>query len=598
MPPLVETTCTVLLLLALGLPQQKADTQSRTPADREATERKALVLLDQLSDDAGSFADGELKVRIQSQVANMLWRYDEPRARRQFEAAFQAIASTSLPPQDKSVPPSYVGADSHYPLRNDVIRMVAERDPTFAAKLVDSVIDLPPNVDPKFHGYTSYSESDMLRFQFALYITTTDPQRAAQIARAFLQKGDTHRAVTIARSLRGKDATLADALFAGALSQVKQRHALSTENVRELAMYLFPDFGEGVILFTSGSGNRNRAELTRASPALMAQFFDLAGDAVTEWTAEPQTTAGADARGGVRAPVDYTIAKLLLPYFDRYAPDKSAALRARLDAALRRPMTGDERRLADSRAGTVQELLSRAQAATDGREKDRLYLMAAMQAARSHDLSEAPAILGKISDERTRAQADSFLRYAAEDKRRQEAQSAMDSADWETADRLIHEMTDKLNRFYMLSNLAVALSSHGEKARALSVLDEAGQLSGTIEDGIQRAEAMVHLASLSVRLDPRRGFDDMRLAVAAINRAGFAPQWQKIETITDEKSGTTRRVQVGLEALSSGLLNSSLSLLGAYDFDRALALTKEIEMKEVRALAQLAICRGALRPAQ
>src|SRR5439155_26454201 len=129
-----------------------------------------------------------VRIRTQGQIADLLWPRDETRARRLFEKAFQATAIAPLPVPDSSMPPSYIGPNSHYPLRNDLIRLVSQRDPGLAMKLIDSVVDMPPNVDQKFinGGYGTYSEQDMLRFQFALYIAHSEPQRAAEIASQLL----------------------------------------------------------------------------------------------------------------------------------------------------------------------------------------------------------------------------------------------------------------------------------------------------------------------------------------------------------------------------------------------------------------------------
>src|SRR4030095_6095568 len=187
----VKKTACILLLITpfLGAaPLQKitgkpasGDQESKSfgqevPVTLASNQRKALAQLDQLLNLSKTFEDAEIRIRIQAHIADLLWVRDEPRARVLFEEAFRAISSVKLPPQDKSMPPSYVGSDSHYPLRSDLVRLVSPRDPSLAAKLVDSVVDQPPNVDPKFlgSGYGSYSERDMLQFQFGQSITNSD----------------------------------------------------------------------------------------------------------------------------------------------------------------------------------------------------------------------------------------------------------------------------------------------------------------------------------------------------------------------------------------------------------------------------------------
>lgn len=609
MSHITKTICAVLLLASFGLSQQKTGIEKLSTekqkqigdADKtfDATRQKALSLLDQLFNTANSFEDDLLKIKIQTQIADLLWEYDEPRARRMFETAFQAIASTKLPAQDKSAPPSYVGADSHYPLRIDAIRFISRRDTALAAKLIDSVVDQPPNVDPKFsdNSYGNYSETDMLRLQFALYITDSDPQRATQIARTFIQKRDIRRAISILESLRGKDALTADDLFAQALSQIKQNKTIATEDIRNFASYLFPDFGEGVILFTSDSGNGSTRGAARSNPALTAQFFDLAYKAVMQWTDVAPKNAGGESNA--QAPLNYTVAELLLPYFDKYLSDKAASIRARVSEALSRPQTVEERRATNHRSGTVKEIIGRAETTTDVYEKDRVYMTAVMQAVHSHNIDEARAILDKISDERMRAQAASMLQRAEEEKRYNAAQDALIKGDLETAYRLINELPDLRLRIQMLGNMSLVLFNRNDNARAVQILNEAERLCESSDDSIEKAQRMMHLASIGARFDAARGFADMKMVVEAINHAGFAPKWQKIETINDEKNATTTRKNIGLDTLSGLSFDNGFSFLSRFDFDRALLLAKAVEMKEAAAIMQLSVCRGVLkRPRQ
>src|SRR6185295_5856598 len=73
----------------------------------DPTRKQALALLDQLLESAGGFADAEVRIRVQTQIADLLWEHDQPRARGLFIAAFNATAEAELPPVDKDIPPSY-----------------------------------------------------------------------------------------------------------------------------------------------------------------------------------------------------------------------------------------------------------------------------------------------------------------------------------------------------------------------------------------------------------------------------------------------------------------------------------------------------------
>ncbi len=575
-------------MLSKVQPQKPPVTEKQKDA-----EKKALALLDKISEMSKSFEDAAVRIRTQAQIADLLWTRDETRARRLFEKAFQATATAPLPAPDSSAPPSYVGADSHYALRNDLIRLVSQRDSSLALKLIDSVVDQPPNVDRKFinSAYGNYSEQDMLLFQFAMYITHSEPQRAAEIATKFLQRGDIGRTLSIVDGLSRKEQALADALFAQALSRVKQTNVASRENIGLLANYIFPGLGEGVLRFTSGPRRAGASESNPVSEALRDQFLDLALGAVMQWIDVKQQSAGTPApRTNPNETDDLTVARLLLPYFDEHLPQKSAGVRARLEA-----VRGAESDLSKNGAGSVEGLLSKAEKTANANERDRVYWQAIMRALQNRNVDQASAILPKVSDERMRSQLESALRRGREQELQERARVALDAGDFDTAYRLINEVSERSQRVSMLGNMAVLLSYKKEAARASQVLSVMEQLISKAEDPTERAQEMIRFADVATRIDVERGFDAARLAVEALNRSSIGPQWVKVENVTDATGRTTSRRHVGLQLLASFLFDNTFSELARSDFDRALRLAQALEMKEASAFAQLGVCRGVLK---
>lgn len=551
-------------------------------------EKRALALLDKISETSKSFEDPAVRIRTQAHIADLLWTRDEPRARRLFEKAFQATATAPLPATDGSMPPSYVGADSHYPLRNDLIRLVSQRDAGLAMKLIESVVDQPPNLDQKFinSGYGNYSERDMLRFQFALYVAQSEPRRAAEIASQLLQRGDIGRTLSIIEALRSNEQALADDLFAQALARVKQTNAASRESIGLLANYIFPGFGEGVLRFTSGTRPR---ESNAVSPALRDQFLEAALGAVTQWIDVRQKSEAAPAQDRPNETTDLTVARLLAPYFEEHLAQKSAGVRARLEA-----VRGAESDSSKNRAGTVEELLSRAES-SNANERDRFYSEAIMRALQSGNVDQASAILPKVGDERMRAQLEPTLRRARAQEQQERSRVALNAGDFDTAYRLINEISERSLRVSMLGNMATLLSYKKDTARASQILSVQEQLIGKAEDPTERAQELVRFAGVAARIDLERGFEAARLAVEALNRSSISPQWVKVENVTDAAGRTTSRRHVGLQLLASFLFDNTFSELARSDFDRALRLAEALEMKEASAFAQLGICRGALK---
>ena len=79
---------------SIGLPKPATE-KSKTNSEESRTieQKRALQLLDSLSDIAKSFDDVPMKIKTEAQIADTLWDYDQLRARRDFEEAFQDITS-------------------------------------------------------------------------------------------------------------------------------------------------------------------------------------------------------------------------------------------------------------------------------------------------------------------------------------------------------------------------------------------------------------------------------------------------------------------------------------------------------------------------
>jgi hypothetical protein len=96
--------------------------------------------------------------------------------------------------------------------------------------------------------------------------------------------------------------------------------------------------------------------------------------------------------------------------------------------------------------------------------------------------------------------------------------------------------------------------------------------------------------------DTARGFEMMQSVVKAINEAASQPEEEPKQTGLTKQSASTdlQRPRIG-ESYASALDNT-LAVLARADFERALLLAQQIEVKEAAVAAQLAVCRGGLAP--
>jgi hypothetical protein len=99
-------------------------------------QRRALWLLVELFEEVKGCDDKTFSIKVQAQIADLLWKYDEARAGLQFEEAFHAIDAMKPEPQDDptdSPLPSEYGLQ--YQLRQEVLELIAKHDSEWARTL-------------------------------------------------------------------------------------------------------------------------------------------------------------------------------------------------------------------------------------------------------------------------------------------------------------------------------------------------------------------------------------------------------------------------------------------------------------------------------
>ena len=447
---------------ASGDQQSKSVVQKGQPLDPK---KRILSVLDQQLEGQKTFADENLRIAIQTTIADMLWDFDEPRARRLLEEAFQAIANVKTDERGRAV-----ALSSN--VRSVAIRTIAARDPAMALRLEQSV-EIPLNIDPKLTGIGMgaglYAERARIQNDLAMYILmgeirTGELRNALQAMKPFAVRGDLQRLIPFARQIRTKDAAAADEIFSQALAKARLGQP-SFDDIRHLSWYVFPNFGDGV--FRYSDKKVDPFEATPISAELLEQFLDLAYIALTA-RLDAALANVEGARLDVRSFLDYSLPKGFVPYFDRFMPDRTAAFRARVAEAARRVPPEEQPYLALSDPG-FEGLVSIADKLTDVRTKDALYQSAATRAKYSGDLDRASAIIEKISNEIFRASQRDGLRSEIDSRRIQETYNAFGAKDLDKAEKLISEISDQRQRLQMFGSL-IGGWSQKDKVRAISML--------------------------------------------------------------------------------------------------------------------------------
>lgn len=595
MPRLTKTFSVLLFIMVIGCTltapvvhrANAGENHAEQSAEAAATQnqKRMFLLLDQLLETSRGFSDQQLQIEIQTRIADLLWPRDEPRSRQLFYEAFQRVNEMKLPhlEADDSMRALVAGIKSQ--LRTDILRLISRRDQAFAEKLAKTVEPVPANKteQPGCIGCGNQYEAETQQLRLAMSTLGSDPSRAMQLAKAGLAKGTTPMISGILQAMRRKDPALGDELFVYALSVARRHSVYLSDSFGSLFYYALPELGS--VLSTRGDA---RPVATPANPAMISEFLDFVHNVVEREASALQSREAnvADPQFHRRIAFDYFVGEQTLPYFELYKPEKTATVRARLNDILGVvPPEAARQYLADFKDERMPGAsLNEAKTETNAVRQQSLYQQAINQALNSRDYDQALALLPKLDEEIARSFFESRIRS-------QRALSTVNNGDLDVAYEYANEVPDLSARALLLAQFAQRLVDAKETQRAAKMLGEAQELFQRAENGADKARGMVELVSAAARIDTNRGFDDMRLAVEAINSAGFAPHWISFKALPGEKRKTFIQIDVGVSALR---FDMGFERLARSDFDRAVQLAQMIASKEVSVLAQLAICRIAI----
>ena len=516
-------------------------------------QEQAVALLRSLFEASSSVTPGTLKVSLQARIADTLWTYDQQFARRAFEEALKEIDSVSGANEDRS--PLSANQDVHFrsQLRRGVSEIIARVDPDWAKTIALSNIK------------TSDSKTKVrLDYHSIMSLTESDPRRAAELLTESL---DVHEDATLLREvlmkIRPKHPALADDAFAYALSLAERNLSQPFDYFFEAFDYVFPNAKRQ-------DESVSYASSVAAAPiddGLIRRFLEFGYRAIMQEAGEiEQRSTAIDER----AAYGYEYVLGMLPCFLPYMPEQAKKMRERWDTVIGN-LPGGKKDLKELNLllnpPNVESLLRHAKSAKNQDEKIRYYLLAAHRAVSDGNFDRAFAILDKLPDqEARRAQTENFRVRAAE--------AALAKSDLDNAYRYGQDVVEPYQRIEIIKRVLLALVEKKDNTRANAILDEA--LKGVAKDDdvrSRRANALVTFAEIAFRVNPERGFEIMKSAVEALNRARMSDGKAYVVDIYE--------------------FDSNLLLLARVDFAKALTLAQLLN-DENSLLAQLAVCRGAL----
>lgn len=592
----------------------KAETADPMAEVRRAS---AVSLVSALADEARTFSEAGLRARVQARAADALWDSDKEKARQLFRRAWEAAEAadrdtahlSEAERRRRAIAQGAAGARGLLNMRREVVILASRRDrelgEEFLAKLDESRKE-EAGAAATGGGAQSPAQTNEQR------INPDNPpgpmMQRLNLAQQLLEDGDAERAMQFADSalypvntfgmhflntLHKKNRAAADQRYAAIVARAGSDPLSDANTVSLLSSYVFTPLLYVTVRPDGNSHTRQYgpvAPFDDLDPRLRDAFIATASQVLLRPLPPPEEDRTSSGRMGA-----YVVATRMLPLFERYAPDRAPALRAR-QAQLAQDTPDRGRRIDDelltrgivpedpNRDG-VQEALNRLEGAKTTGERDSVYFRASM-AAFDTDPARARELANKIEDPDTRKQLFSFIAFRL-------VQDAVRAK--KADDVLTHARGDELTRVQRVWGLteAARLLAREQPGRAAEALDAAAAEARRVEDGTaERVRALLAVATQLTALDRRRAWELMHEVVKAANDLpGFSGEGGDITVRVEFKGGGAMTQNNNVESFD---LTGVFAALAREDFDRAAALARTLKAEAPRAVATLAVARSVL----
>jgi hypothetical protein len=589
----------------------KASTAAAADPLAEVRRSMAASLVLRLAEEARGYSNAVLAARVQARAADALWEADNERARELFRRAWDTADAADREnlrqqEEDRRAQEAATGtyAQVSVPnLRAEVLRLSARRDRALGEEFLNKLDGAKKQDD---ENATTKDESALSRLD-ASRPSRSDSERL-QLAESLLAEGEVERAMQFAdpaldrvtteglyflSNLRQKKSKLADERYAAMLSRAALDPATDANTVSLLSSYVFTP---SLFITVEPQGGINSSRFNSddspvdIAPALRNAFLNTAAQVLLRPLPQPEQDHTSSGRTGL-----YFIIARLLPLYDQYLPQRTAALRAQL-AALTQDVSEDLRGgknqwltegLVPEKEGATneeQDALDIANREANPARRNRAYARAALVAARRGDL-RARDYADKIDDTEMRKATRAYIDYEL-------VTAALNRKDAPEAVRLARtgELTI-IQRVWAYTESAGFLAK-SNPSRSVELLEEAATDAARIGTSeADHARALVAIATQMFQVNRARGWEIMSDAVRASNSAeGFTGEDGRVTA----KFVTKGSVSMSSSGAPSFDLEGIFATLTREDFNRAVELAKEFKTEAPRAAATLAIARTVL----
>ncbi len=577
----------IVTVMACATISLQAQVDSKKKDDQEAAKRKeleknSLNLLDEALADVGSLKLRENRSYILATAADLLWPYDEKRARALFWEALgslkspmeiEANATTATNPHPLTghgITKEFLEHGDAHSMREALLHRVALRDPQLALDMLRSTRQSAPSTVPENsrHDLDVYLEQE-LTFAAA----ANDPARVVQLTRESMTR---ELKLTFLDSLEEVNRRNPDA---GTQMGGEMIAKLKTENLA--SNWVAAVFAMRLLEYSRPKG-LTIIEMGYGPPKIV---FVKLEDQQRQELAVMLTNAALNAPGG--ASVLQNIQEVMRD-IEKYAPDRVANVRARVAAYNNtlRPYQRDWNNFHLRFDGARPEEMIKAAPTVAEAQRHGLFYQAGTKAVVRGETDRFRELLNsQIKDESER-------KRALDDLDDQQLDYDIENGKSDDLEKLIPLLRVKSQREIAMSGLAILLDKKDQHDKALKLLDEARTSANE-----RQTEWPLTIMLGYALVDPSKAFAVIEPKIDRYNDEMLKPE--RLERMVT--AGTVKDGEVVLHPSENPLdytmaqYSSGIVSLAKTDFDRTRALAERFQRNELKIVARLLMARMLLR---
>jgi hypothetical protein len=515
-------TCAFVLVICFGQgavsgqPAQKNG--AKVPiedATRATNQQEIIARLFGVVNELKSESDRSAAALLHSEIADVLWRFDEPAARTIFRLAFDTVRQVS-PNNSSSIDPDAKRQSmTQSRRRTSAIKTVLKRYGLHDQKGAEAWLkefedEIKAERKASENGKMSQEQAELLG-EMALGLVSRDPKEAQRLGSLLLSAEKIPSPFgRLLMALRGRDKALGDVLFRQAFLSMRSNDFKYDSALVSLANYEF--FADG----------RPFPDVSPADVGLIIQYLvDAASAQAARWR------SGSVRDGDEQASMGNLYSFLFsraLSIVALNSPDKLVLLQSNV-GELAQGLTGDQRQQAEMLASLTQQRsnqvdgsdsdiesrIHQAEQEKNSSTRNMLLRNLVLNLMRS-DPEQALEVAGKIDDVEVRGQTEDDVYLVL-------MQKAFRGGSYEEARKLALKMNDHDSRARWLAEIASQVSSRSkDRTEATNLLSEAYSMAAKSDNTPAKLHALLLIANEFVRFDQERGFNILSDAVDTTNR--------------------------------------------------------------------------------